>query len=86
MANAVYDPNTNDLVPSFSQIKQSKLEKGFAEIDNVSEDSIAQQNQIAPRQTRTGMTRGDQQIEGLIQIKDRNGRVVMMMGYSPGAF
>lgn len=86
MAEAVYNPNTNDLNPSFSQLKKSDLKKGFDEIDNVSEENIAQQTQIAPRQTRTGKTRGDQQIEGLIKVQDNTGRVVMIMGYSPGAF
>lgn len=86
MANGVYDPNTGDLVTEFSEIKKTKMKQGFNEIDYTDVDSIAQQNQIAPRQVRTGELRGDQQVRGLIKVEDRSGRVVMMLGYSPGAF
>lgn len=86
MANGVYDPNTGDLVTEFSEIKKTKMKQGFNEIDYTDVNSIAQQNQIAPRQVRTGELRGDQQVRGLIKVEDRSGRVVMMLGYSPGAF
>lgn len=86
MANGVYDPNTGDLVTEFSEIKKTKMKQGFNEINYTDVNSIAQQNQIAPRQVRTGELRGDQQVRGLIKVEDRSGRVVMMLGYSPGAF
>lgn len=86
MANGVYNPNTGDLVTEFSEIKKTKMKQGFNEIDYTDVNSIAQQNQIAPRQVRTGELRGDQQVRGLIKVEDRSGRVVMMLGYSPGAF
>lgn len=86
MANGVYDPNTGDLVTEFSEIKKTKMKQGFNEIDYTDVNAIAQQNQIAPRQVRTGELRGDQQVRGLIKVEDRSGRVVMMLGYSPGAF
>ncbi len=86
MANSVYDPNTGDLVTEFSQIKKTKMTQGFTEIDYTDVNAIAQQNQIAPRQVRTGELRGDQQVRGLIKVEDRSGRLVMMLGYSPGAF
>lgn len=86
MANSVYDPNTGDLVTEFSQIKKTKMKQGFNEVDYTDVNAIAQQNQIAPRQVRTGELRGDQQVRGLIKVEDRSGRLVMMLGYSPGAF
>lgn len=86
MANGVYNPNTGDLVTEFSEIKKTKMKQGFNEIDYTDVNDIAQQNQIAPRQVRTGELRGDQQVRGLIKVEDRSGRVVMMLGYSPGAF
>jgi len=86
MANGVYDPNTGDLVTEFSEIKKTKMKQGFNEIDYTDVNSIAQQNQIAPRQVRTGELRGDQQVRGLIKVEDRSGRVVMMLGYSPNSF
>lgn len=86
MAEPVYNQNTNDLVTSYSQTKPTELKATFEEIGNVSELDIAQQAQIAPRQTRTGVTRGTQVVQGLYQVKDNKGRVVVLMGYSPGAF
>ena len=86
MANSVYDQNTGDLVTEFSQIKKTKMKQGFNEVDYTDINAIAQQNQIAPRQVRTGEFRGDQQVRGLIKVEDRSGRLVMMLGYSPGAF
>lgn len=86
MANSVFDPKTGDLVTEFPQIKKSKMKKGFNEIDYTDINAMSEQQQIAPRQVRTGELRGDQQIRGLIKVEDRSGRIVMMMGYSPGAF
>lgn len=86
MANSVYNPNTGDLVTEFSEIKKTKMKQGFNEINYTDINAMAEQQQIAPRQVRTGELRGDQQVRGLIKVEDRSGRVVMMFGYSPGAF
>lgn len=86
MANGVFDHNTGDLVTEFSEIKKTKMKQGFNEIDYTDINAMAQQQQIAPRQVRTGELRGDQQVRGLIKVEDRSGRLVMMLGYSPGAF
>lgn len=86
MANSVFDQNTGDLVTEFSEIKKTKMKQGFNEVDYTDINAMAQQQQIAPRQVRTGELRGDQQVRGLIKVEDRSGRVVMMLGYSPGAF
>lgn len=86
MAEAIYNSNTGDIVSEFEQLKVSKLNKGFAQIDDMNIDNVAEQTQIAPRQQRTGEQRGDQNVRGLIKVVDRTGRVVVMMGYSPGAF
>lgn len=86
MAGNVFDQNTGDLVTEFSEIKKTKMKQGFNEVDYTDINAMAQQQQIAPRQVRTGELRGDQQVRGLIKVEDRSGRVVMMLGYSPGAF
>ena len=86
MADAVYNPNTADIQTSFEQLKKTKMTQGFQEIPDNNLDNIAEQNQIAPRQVRTGEMRGGQQIRGLIKAEDRSGRVVVMLGYSPGSF
>ena len=54
MADSVYNPNTASLETSFSQIKETKLTTKFEEIDNTVVGNIAQQQQITPRQVRTG--------------------------------
>ncbi|ATW62243.1 hypothetical protein CQ476_42 [TM7 phage DolZOral124_53_65] len=86
MANSVFDHNTGDIVTKFSEIKKTKMDQGFREIDYTDVTAMSQQHQIAPRQVRTGELRGDQQVRGLIKVEDRSGRIVMMFGYSPGAF
>jgi len=86
MADTVYNPNTGDIETTFTQLSETKLNKGFNEIDYTDVNNIADQAQIAPRQIRTGETRGDMQIRGLIKAQDASGRIVVMMGYSPGAF
>ena len=86
MAEAAYNPNTGDVEASYEELKVTKLSDRFMTIDNANVTNMAQQQQIAPRMQRTGQQRVDQQIEGLIKVVDKNGRVVVMMGYSPGAF
>lgn len=54
MADAVYNPNTADIETTYEQLGTTKMSKGFAEIDDMNMEDIAQQNQIAPRQVRTG--------------------------------
>lgn len=85
MAESIYNPNTGDLVAEFSEIKETKLTKGFHEIPDTNLNNMAEQHQIAPRQMRTGEMRGDQQVRGLIKAEDRSGRVVVMLGYSDQA-
>ena len=86
MADSVYNPKTADLVSEFSGIEITKVSDKFHSIPDNDLNNMAQQQQIAPRQMRTGEMRGDQQIRGLIKTEDRSGRVVVMMGYSPGSF
>lgn len=85
MANSVFDPNTGDLVTEFSEIKKTKMKQGFSEIDYTDINAMAQQQQIAPRQVRTGELRGDQQLRGLLKVEDRSGRTSVMMGHSSNA-
>lgn len=86
MADSVYNPNTGDIETTFSSLDKSKMKEGFAEISDTNLNNISEQSQIAPRYVRTGELRGDQQVRGLIKTVDSSGRVVVMMGYSQGAF
>jgi len=86
MADAVFNPNTADIQTQFDQLNPTKLSQGFRTIDDNNIENMAEQQQMAPRQVRTGEFRGDQQLRGLIKVEDRAGRTVVMMGYSPGSF
>ena len=78
--NNVFNQNTGDIISERTQSKETKMMQGFREIGYTSIEDTQQQQQIMPRQVRTGQTRGDRQIRGLDKVEDRNGRVVMMMG------
>ena len=78
--NNVFNQNTGDIISERTQSKETKMMQGFREIGYTSIEDTQQQQQITPRQVRTGQTRGDRQIRGLDKVEDRNGRVVMMMG------
>lgn len=80
--NNVFNQNTGDIISERTQSKETKMMQGFREIGYTSVEDTQQQQQIAPRQVRTGQTRGDQQLRGLTKVEDRNGRTVMLMGYS----
>lgn len=86
MADSVYNPNTGDIEVSFSSLDKTKAVGGFASVDDTNIMNMSEQNQIYPRQQRTGVQRGDQQINGLIKVVDDSGRTIIMLGYSPGAF
>ena len=86
MADAVFNPNTADIQSQFDQLGETKLTQGFRTIDDNNIENMAEQQQMAPRQVRTGEFRGDQQIRGTISTVDRSGRTVVVMGYKPGSF
>lgn len=80
--NNVFNQNTGDIISERTHSKETKMMQGFREIGYTSVEDTQQQQQITPRQVRTGQTRGDQQLRGLTKVEDRNGRTVMFMGYS----
>jgi len=79
----VYNKNTGDLVNNYGQIKPSELKKGFSEIEYTSIDGIQEQQQITPRQIRTGINRGDTITHNLYRTRDeRTSRDLILWGYS----
>ena len=80
--NNVFNQNTGDIISERTQSKETKMMQGFREIGYTSVEDTQQQQQITPRQVRTGQTRGDQQIRGLNKVEDRNGCIVMVEGQS----
>lgn len=81
-----YRQSTADITSPLGQSKDSSISSGFASIDDVSIDQIAQQNQLSPRHVRTGTTRGDQQVKGTYQVADNNNVIRVIMGYAKGKF
>lgn len=80
--NNTFNSNTGDLVTQYEQSKKTDMMQGFREIGYTSVEDVQQQQQITPRQVRTGQTRGDQYLRGLQKTEDRNGREVVLVGYS----
>jgi hypothetical protein len=75
--------NPNELKPSMAY---GKVNTQFPTIQDTPLKSLAQQTRVMPRQTATGVTRGEQTIKGTIAITDRNNTKRMIMGYKTGAF
>ena len=82
----MYNQSVADIDAPLGQSKTTKLDNDFFAVSDVSIQDIAMQNQIAPRQVRTGNTRGDQQIKGVTTVVDTNNTVRIIMGYKKGGF
>ena len=88
MASNTYGYNNAvaDVIRPLGQGKVKKTLEGFRSIDNVDIGNSSLQNRVYTRDVATGSFIGDQQVRGQIQVVDSNGKVVMIMGYKPGAF
>jgi hypothetical protein len=72
----------NDLKPPmYGEVKTS-----FPTIDDQPLQAMTQQTRIMPRQTATGVTRGEQTIKGTIAVTDKNNTKRMLFGYKRDAF
>lgn len=80
--NNTFNSNTGDLVTQYEQSKKTDMMQGFREIGYTAVEDIQQQQQITPRQVRTGQTRGDQYLRGLQITEQRNSRQVVVIGQS----
>lgn len=87
MAETVYNSNTGDIETPYEELKTSKMSDTFMTVDDTNITNLTEQNQIAPRQQRTGRQRGIQRIDGRIEVVDyRSNRVTVIIGNLPGAF
>ena len=68
---------------SFSGRRNQFKTPGTGKSVELSQSDISR---VLPRQTSTGMTRGEQTIKGLIRIADSNGTVRMIMGFKKDSF
>jgi hypothetical protein len=63
-----------------------ELRTQFPSIQDQPLQAMTQQTRIMPRQTATGVTRGEQTIKGTIAVTDKNNTKRMLFGYKVGAF
>lgn len=66
--------------------KDTATSNTLANIPEVNVYDGEEQQRVMPRQLATGATRGQQRIDGLWVVTDKNGTVRLMMGYQQGAF
>lgn len=85
-ANYGYNEKMADVIRPLGQGTVRKTLGGFRSVSDVPIDANSQTFGLDSTRIRTGNLRGNQQIQGQIQVVDTNGRKVMVMGYGKGKF
>ena len=85
-ANYGYDEKVADVIRPLGQGTVKKTLNGFRSVSDVPISSNSETYGIDSGRVRTGSLRGNQRIQGQIQVVDTNGRKVMVMGYGTGKF
>ena len=85
-ANYVYNEKVADVIRPLGQGTVKKTLNGFRSVSDVPISSNSETYGIDSGRVRTGSLRGNQRIQGQIQVVDTNGRKVMVMGYGKGKF
>ena len=85
-ANYGYDEKVADVIRPLGQGTVKKTLNGFRSVPDVPISSNSETYGIDSGRVRTGSLRGNQRIQGQIQVVDTNGRKVMVMGYGKGKF
>lgn len=85
-ANYGYNDKVADVIRPLGQGTVKKTLNGFRSVSDVPISSNAETYGFDAGRVRTGNMRGNQIIQGQIQIVDGNGRKVMIMGYGKGKF
>lgn len=85
-ANYGYDEKVADVIRPLGQGTVKKTLNGFRSVSDVPISSNSETYGIDSGRVRTGGLRGNQRIQGQIQVVDTNGRKVMVMGYGKGKF
>lgn len=85
-ANYGYNEKVADVIRPLGQGTVKKTLNGFRSVSDVPISSNAETYGFDTGKIRTGNLRGNQRIQGQIQVVDTNGRKVMVMGYGKGKF
>ena len=85
-ANYGYNDKVADVIRPLGQGTVKKTLNGFRSVSDVPISSNSETYGIDSGRVRTGSLRGNQRIQGQIQVVDTNGRKVMVMGYGKGKF
>ena len=85
-ANYGYNDKVADVIRRLGQGTVKKTLNGFRSVSDVPISSNSETYGIDSGRVRTGSLRGNQRIQGQIQVVDTNGRKVMVMGYGKGKF
>lgn len=85
-ANYGYNDKVADVIRPLGQGTVKKELTGFRSVSDVPISSNAETYGFDAGRVRTGNLRGNQRIQGQIQVVDTAGRKVMIMGYGKGKF
>ena len=85
-SNYGYNEKVADVIRPLGQGTVKKTLNGFRSVSDVPISSNAETYGLDAGRVRTGNLRGNQRIQGQIQVVDTNGRKVMVMGYGKGQF
>ena len=85
-ANYGYNEKVADVIRPLGQGTVRKELTGFRSVSDVPVSSNAETYGFDAGRVRTGNLRGNQRIQGQIQVVDTAGRKVMIMGYGKGKF
>lgn len=85
-ANYGYNEKVADVIRPLGQGTVRKELTGFRSVSDVPISSNSETYGFDAGRVRTGNLRGNQRIQGQIQVVDTAGRKVMIMGYGKGKF
>ena len=85
-ANYGYNEKVADVIRPLGQGTVKKTLNGFRSVSDVPISSNSETYGFDAGRVRTGNLRGNQRIQGQIQVVDTHGRKVMVMGYGKGKF
>ena len=85
-ANYGYNEKVAAVIRPLGQGTVKKTLNGFRSVSDVPISSNSETYGVDSGRVRTGSLRGNQRIQGQIQVVDTNGRKVMVMGYGKGKF
>lgn len=85
-ANYGYNDKVADVIRPLGQGTVKKTLNGFRSVSDVPISANSETYGMDAGRVRTGNMRGNQIIQGQIQVVDGNGRKVMIMGYGKGKF